>query len=169
MNYGKKLLLVTALAFSAQAAQAIPALKPEMTPPPNEGAISTDDLGPVYSRPFEEPKETTGIKAPAEVSKEEPKRSNEVLTLFTQEKPQTPEKNPLEEDARKELQQAMTGDPENQSGAKALALGESNTFDIKPEMSSPEDPNSVELKKDGPKEVELGDNMEANDLPKMLR
>jgi|GEM_PF-4248623 len=148
MKHFKNLLLTTTLFISMEAAQAVPTLKPETTPPPPEGPLAIQDLGPAFSHPLpEDPMPATKPRAPTEAKTESPK---DLMALFDQEKQPSQEKNPLEEETKKEFQNI---DIEN------------------PRASTGTDPNSLDLKPNNPpKELDLSEaNLDNKDLPGMLK
>lgn len=129
----KKLLFTTLLAANTELACAQISLKPETVPLPNIGALSTDDLGPVFAHPeasseaSSEASNEAPPPMPLQTAKKEPSK-HDIMSLFQDDKPKGEEKNPLEEQAKNEMQ-AMDNpaDPASMDQPPVVQLGEGKT------------------------------------------
>ncbi len=92
-----RVILGAVVLGSATWAWGFPNLQVEHAPTENLGAITVDELGPVFSRTLPEEK---SVSVAAKERKDE--RANNLLSMFPEEKPKE-EKNPLEEEARNEM------------------------------------------------------------------
>lgn len=161
----KNFVMITALAAGVETAAALPSLRMETVVPENQGAISEEELGPVFSRnlPPEETKPAAQppAAAPAPGSQLEAKneKKNDILSLFRDDQqPKPKEVNPLEEEAAREMK--ALNDPENQGGDQSVVqVGENG--------KQPE----VDIKaQNAPKEIELdAANQDTKGLPGILK
>jgi hypothetical protein len=134
---------------------------PETVPLENDGALSMEDLGPVFARPLEEEnvKPMPPASQPAPRMAENTKQPKDIQSLFDDNsKPKAEERNPLEEQARNELK-AME-DPEGPKlPDQMMQLGENTK---QPDVTIKD--NNL------PKEIELdNDKIDNQSLPTILR
>ncbi len=157
MYFIKKLTLTTLLAAAMQMALALPNFRAETTPPPNAGAISAEELGPVFSHPFGADEPTA---APKTSEKQEKQQKKDILSLFqNSNKSKTEENNPLEEMAKEEM--------------KALEGPKNQTREERPQVAEEENKEATRLAMKSEKtikEIDLDNpNPDSNTLPAMLR
>lgn len=127
MSSTQKTILTAALIVSTQLAFALPSLRPETTPPSNDGAITVDELGPVFAHPLAEetPPPPQAPKAP------EKQQKKDLLSLFQDDKTKTIEKNPLEEEAKNELKALASPERQPEGQQDPMQLGENKQPEVR--------------------------------------
>jgi len=139
-----KKLMITATFIATTSALALPYFHPEAAPPPNVGAIRTEELGPVFSRPLSEEE---SVPLPPKAPKQKKK---DILSLFQDDsKPKKEEVNPLEDMAKKEMKALQ--DPENQTAENQAAEDQSPVVQLGENKKSTKPINPQKV----PKEIDL--------------